>query len=370
MPNARLPLAALLAGTCAMVACAADRNEPRRSAPQLPQQEQVLRTVLFGSCAKQDRPQPIWNAVVRHPPDLFLFLGDNIYADTRDPAVFDRKYAQLAGQPGFQRLIESTPILATWDDHDYGENDAGSEYPLKVFSRRRMLDFWGEPEDSPRRTQDGGIYTARVIGPPGRRVQIILLDLRYNRSPLRSADPKSRTEREANNVGPYAPDTLATATLLGEAQWRWLERELEAPAELRLLGSSIQALPEFTGWEAWANFPRERERLLRTIDRHAIDNLILLSGDTHWAELSRDTTPGGRLVWELTSSGLTEEWKQVSPDAHRVGEPYVGPNFGVVHINWDAEPVEVDLSIHDLADHAVLRRTLRIQAHRSGSASG
>ncbi|MFO0411515.1 MAG: alkaline phosphatase D family protein [bacterium] len=148
------------------------------------QSDRTLTRIAFGSCAKSDKPQPIWDAVLAARPDLFIFLGDNVYLDTRDPAVMRRKYAELAAQPGFQRLKASgIPILATWDDHDFGENDAGADYPMKEESRRQFLDFFGAPADSPRRTRDG-IYTAHVFGPPGRRVQIILPDLRWNRTPL------------------------------------------------------------------------------------------------------------------------------------------------------------------------------------------
>jgi alkaline phosphatase D len=105
--------------------------------------QNLPKRIAFGSCAKQDKPQPIWNAVLASDPDLFIFLGDNIYGDTRDMAVLRRKYAELAAQPGFVRLTERTPILATWDDHDYGENDAGVDYPFKDESRQIFCDFWG-----------------------------------------------------------------------------------------------------------------------------------------------------------------------------------------------------------------------------------
>ncbi|MFX9912103.1 hypothetical protein ABTP43_20035, partial [Acinetobacter baumannii] len=80
-------------------------------------------------------------------------------------------------------LRAQVPVVATWDDHDYGEDDAGGEYPMKEQSRRIFLDFWGEPVDSLRRERDG-VYTSYTFGPEGRRVQLILLDLRYNRAPI------------------------------------------------------------------------------------------------------------------------------------------------------------------------------------------
>src|SRR5262245_35208462 len=94
-------------------------------------QEQPLSRIAFGSCAKQDKPQPIWDSIVAARPELFLFLGGNIYADTEDMQDMWRKYQLLAAQPGFKKLRETCPVLATWDDHDLGANDAGGEYPKK-----------------------------------------------------------------------------------------------------------------------------------------------------------------------------------------------------------------------------------------------
>ena len=103
--------------------------------------------------------QAMERAAEKDPFQLVLMLGDNIYGDTRDPAVLAAKYAQLAAQPGFRRLRDRVPVLATWDDHDYGENDAGGDYPMKEASRRMFCDFWGVAADSPRRSRDG-IYDA------------------------------------------------------------------------------------------------------------------------------------------------------------------------------------------------------------------
>jgi alkaline phosphatase D len=64
----------------------------------------ALTRIAFGSCAEQHKPQPIWAAVQAADPELFLFLGDNVYGDTRDRGELEQAYAALAAQPGFQRL--------------------------------------------------------------------------------------------------------------------------------------------------------------------------------------------------------------------------------------------------------------------------
>ena len=184
----------------------------------------VVDVVAFGSCVHQDHEQPIWKAINAENADLFVLLGDNIYGDTEDMAVLQAKYQKLGSNAGFQQLRASTPLVAVWDDHDFGRNDGGGDYPKKAESRQIMLDFFEEPADSPRRTQEGGIYTSYEYGPPGQRVQLILLDLRWNRGTLeRVGAVQNQTTRVPRRMGPYKAHKDDKQPFLGEAQWRWLE---------------------------------------------------------------------------------------------------------------------------------------------------
>lgn len=325
-----------------------------------------LTRIAFGSCVHQDKPQPIWKAVNADEPELFIFMGDNIYGDSRDINELREKYQKLSENPGFQTLRHQSDVIATWDDHDYGENDAGKNYPLKEASRQLMLDFWREPADTERRTRDSGLYTSYLYGPPGQRVQVLLLDLRWNRTALNSVSRKVyENARKPNNQGPYSPTEGADAVLLGEAQWRWLEAQLKEPADLRLLVSSLQLLPEFTGWESWANFPDARQRLFDLIREQSVENLVILSGDTHWAELSRLDGAAPYPLWEVTSSGLTEEWKAVSPNRHRIGSATHRNNYGSIQIDWQAPSPQMTLSIKDQNGQHLLQQHLRLSDLRS-----
>ena len=98
--------------------------------------------------------------------------------------VMRAKYARLKADAGFSKLMKTCPVLATWDDHDYGANDAGADYVKRAESQRIFVDFWGDPADSPRHKRPG-VYDARVFGPKGQRLQVILLDTRFFRGPLK-----------------------------------------------------------------------------------------------------------------------------------------------------------------------------------------
>jgi alkaline phosphatase D len=319
-----------------------------------PALDRTLSRIAFGSCAEAGKPQPVWDPILARKPDLFVFLGDNIYADTRDMSAMEREYAKLAAQPGFAKLRADTPLVAIWDDHDFGENDAGGDYPQKGASRQVFLDFWGEPADSPRRDRDG-VYAAYVFGPPGRRVQVILPDLRYNRTAMLPAEYPGGYEAWAEKrvaaglalPGPYTRNPDPKATMLGERQWQWLERQLEVPAEVRLFGSSVQVLADFTGWEAWANFARDQDRLFDVIRRKRANGVIFLSGDIHYAELSKRELNVPYPLWDLTSSGLTEEWRVPTPNANRASEVVADANFGYIDVHWQDAATRIDLGIAD-----------------------
>lgn len=304
--------------------------------------------IAFGSCAGQDQPQPIWDAVLAEAPDVWIWAGDNVYGDTEDMQVLREQYDLLSRQPGYQRLrAMGIPILGTWDDHDFGANDAGAEYPQKQASQQVFLDFFGVPETSPRRDREG-VYHAEIHGEAGRRIQVITLDTRYHRSPLRTYPGASEAARKV-----YWPDPDPEATLLGEAQWAWLQRQLLKPAELRLIVSSIQVLSAEHRFEKWMNFPRERRRLLELLQETRAEGVVLLSGDRHHAELSVLNAPEFYPLYDLTASGINKSWPRTGeaatrppePNRYRLGRTFRGPHFGMVEVDWQQPDPLVRLSI-------------------------
>lgn len=328
-----------------------------------PAEPTLIRGIAFGSCANQDKPQPIWNAIVAAKPDLFLFIGDNIYADTEDMELMKAKYAKLAAVSGFQTLRQTCPVLAVWDDHDFGRNDAGAEYAQREASQRVFLDFFGDPPDSSRRTRPG-VYDARVYGPPGRRVQVILVDTRYFRSPLkRRADQYVAGD---GRPGTYAPNTDHSATLLGDAQWKWLEEQLRMDAEVRVIASSIQVVAEDQLYERWMNFPAERQRLLNLIHDTGATGVVLVSGDRHTAELSCLTgSEAGYPLYDVTSSSLNRpaQWSN-EINRWRIGTPYPEANFGFITIDWDREDPLLTLEIRREKGEPAIRQDIKLSALR------
>ncbi|MFY8325699.1 alkaline phosphatase D family protein [Pseudoalteromonas sp. ZZD1] len=312
--------------------------------------------ILFGSCGHQDKAIPIFDAINNENADLFIFLGDNIYGDTNDMTVLADKYQKLGAKPEFKTLKANTPIIAMWDDHDFGQNDAGKEYSHKEQSRQIMLDFFGEPRDSIRRTRPDGIYTSYMYGEGDQTVRVIMPDLRWNRDALNHVSEKQYyTQRKANNQGPYSPTEVKGASMLGEAQWFWLEQELKKPAAIKLIASSLQLLPDFTGWESWANFPEDRNRLFALIKKHKVNGVIIVSGDTHWGEISKYSKNLNYPLVEMTSSGLTEKWKDVSPNKHRVGDYTHQVNYGDLSIDWQQTDPAISLQLKGIDGKVIMQ---------------
>jgi alkaline phosphatase D len=314
----------------ASAAAAVDAEDP----DSLPLPASSLR-VAFGSCSQTTRAQPLWPSIAGRGPDLFLWLGDIIYADTpvfakwRRPATLDaiaREYAAQHAIVGYADFLarggrggRAPLVTGVWDDHDLGVNDGDERVSaaFKAASQKLLLDFLGEPRASPRRSRvgafgawdvevpaDGGaprlVYEGGARAPAAslaQRVRVILLDVRTHRAPWGGA----------------------SHDMLGAAQWAWLEDALldgaRAGTAVTLVGSGLQVVapgdPPIT--EEWARAPGALARLVALLAHTRTRGAVLLSGDVHFGELNVAATKRllGYRLWEVTSSGLTHAWDGV-----------------------------------------------------------
>lgn len=288
--------------------------------------------IAFGSCGKQDKPLEILKDIADQKPDYFIYLGDNIYGDTRDMNLMKSKYDQLAANPNFQALKASTKLLATWDDHDFGENDAGRHYPMKEASKALFLEFFEEPKNSPR-YQHPGIYTSYTFKKKGKRIQLILLDTRTFRDDVLLVDRTQPKDSIYFYDMDYAPIQTPDSAFLGTEQWQWLEQELSKKADLRIIGSSTQFGISYNSYEAWANFPYEQQRMLDLIAKTKANGVVFISGDVHYAELSTINNPKAYPIYDLTASGLTQSWHFATPNSNRIAGPVMENHYGMLRIN-------------------------------------
>lgn len=328
-------------------------------------------TIVFGSCLRQWQPAPILDTLLEQQPQAILLLGDNVYNDVGwyqlqpQPQRIASAYQALGEMAEYRRLRDYTdsrqiPVHAVWDDHDYGENDGGADYAHRLASKTYFTDFFDIASTVTGPTEPG-IYRAESLQIDGLTVQMLLLDTRSFRSPLHTAPTTAACPRI--NTG---PNTAPGATVLGEAQWQWLQQALQQPADLRLLISSIQLLPDEHCYEKWANFPRERQRLLDLLGSTRANGVIVLSGDRHLAEISvLNDSALPYPLWEITSSGLNSaigSQRPTEPNRLRAGETNMRDNnFGSIRIdtlpNGDRT---LTLNIHNEAGAVVLQQKIAL----------
>lgn len=315
-------------------------------------------TIAFGSCGHEDQPQPVLQIAAEKKPAAFIFLGDNIYGDTDNMDTLRAKYARFGAKPEFQQLAAGTKILATWDDHDYGRNDAGKYYPYKEESKEIFLNFFKEPALSERR-KHSGVYHAEYIWVDDKVIQVILLDNRTFRSDLLLYDGKNPvTQDKFFYKLDYSTHTSKDSTFLGEEQWRWLEKELRQPADLRLICSGSQFGIAYNGYEAWANYPLEQQRMLELIKTTKAEGVLFLSGDVHYAEISKLQSPGLYPIYDITSSGITSMWDFATPNANRIEGPVMDNHIGLLTIQWEKDPV-ISMEIIDKNKNSRLEYTIK-----------
>ena len=123
--------------------------------------------------------------------------------------------------------------------------------------------------------------------------------------------------------------------MLGAAQWTWLENQLQQPADIRLIASSIQVMPTTHGWEAWAAMPAERQRLFELINKTEATGVVFLSGDRHTAFIYEEDGLLPYAAHELTASSLNVSFATESDevDARQVGAGFPPENYGAVEID-------------------------------------
>lgn len=332
---------------------------------------QEVGAVVFSSCHLPDDmtgSAPTFWSDVRFvaQPDLWLWLGDNIYQDGEDMNAKRREYNRVRENNLYRHdgPVSETkgkiPIMATWDDHDYGYNNAGNEYACPDQSQAEWANHVNMPPTEPQHPDSPdyrlGVYNSRMFAKPGspeNGLHVIMLDARSGRDPTFSS----------------AGVCKGSATrILTNTQWTWLEQELERESEIKIIGSGIQVLPptdqqsrsvseycahdshkwdgntntflesiarlgEDEQWygvqyEMWGEVPLEREKLLglaqRSINRGKSKAVIFVSGDQHWAELMAKRMPESeewgptQVLYEVTASGVPRNWPYTEANSNRL----------------------------------------------------
>ncbi|MFQ5823705.1 MAG: alkaline phosphatase D family protein [bacterium] len=276
--------------------------------------------IAIGSCARYqyDRTQPIWRAVALTAPDLFFWLGDNIYGDALDPDILREEYRRQRDVQSLQPLLRTIPQLAIWDDHDFGLNDHDVTNPVKEEALQVFKQYWANPSYG--LPEVPAVFFRYSYG----AVDFFFLDVRYHRDPNRQADSTGKT-------------------MLGKPQLLWLKSELKNSRAIFkvLISGSGWSTAKGPGGDSWASFLYERNAIFDFIRDNNITGVVLLSGDTHVGELNVIpwSAHGGYDFYELVSSPLAQppadSWIARRPERRIRPVYFVSSNFGIIDFIFD-----------------------------------
>jgi len=381
---------------------------------------------------------------------LWNWLGDNMCANSNQmndkctacDAAHDNTHCAACGPVADPKI----PATGTWDDHDHGWNNFGNNCACPDLSQVEFVHHFGIPESDPRHPRQGetqrkGVHSAYMFAKPqtdnksqkcsenatnatatattknNNGIHLINLDARSHRSPTFSE---------------YGTCQHENSTMLGDIQWAWLEQELlTRTSEIKILASGTQVLPplhrktrnleaycaydgpgqsfdqsiasigeddadqfEGTEYESWAELPQERAKLLRlvqrSIHRGMAKQILFISGDQHWAEITVKTIPAtdnlmAVTVLEVTASGIDQNWPHDIDNTNRmqVDQTYHGvvtmetaerdentctdnrfhvcraqANYGGIRVDWERNQIELAIYTPHATEVVAARVTL------------
>mmetsp|Transcript_8535 Transcript_8535/g.14167 ORF Transcript_8535/g.14167 Transcript_8535/m.14167 type:complete len:749 (-) Transcript_8535:122-2368(-) len=319
--------------------------------------------IAFGSCFEPGNQidGKLWDHMRQtFQPDLWVWLGDNAYADGEDLERKRSAYNLGKSDPFYKEhgpLAEpKIPVTGTWDDHDSGSDNTGAEYQCHKGAQDEFAYWFNLPESDPRHPAQGsnqqhGVYSSLMFSKPGapdvNGVHLVMLDVRTSRSPTFEENGYCQEEN---------------STVLGDAQWEWLEAELQEKSKIKVIATGMQVMQPTdqlfndvesycandgdtffnaiddieedkrwlgTRFEGWQQIPQEKVRLMKllqkTINSGKAEKIVIISGDMHWGEMMAKAMPPhaetgdpAQVLYEVTASGIDKNWPTADFNANRI----------------------------------------------------
>ncbi|MBI0398236.1 MAG: alkaline phosphatase family protein [Cytophagales bacterium] len=267
-----------------------------KTLPEDNQYEEVK--IAFGSCPHRWGlgNHTLLEQIQERGNQAMLFLGDIAVQDRNDHLGMHRAdYLLRDFLPAWQNFAAQTPVYASWDDHDYFDNDKagipegysekGRNGVREVFKHSWVNHSYGDEANQE------GIFTRDRIGP----FDILMTDNRYFR-------------------------TGEKGSFLGPQQMNWLKEQLldcEGPFIVLSCGSMWSDFVS-NGKDSWGvNDPEGRDELFSFIEENNISGVLLISGDRHGAR--------GFTIPRKSDFGFYE-FEAASLGA-RIGPPAIDPSW-------------------------------------------
>ncbi|MBD2701993.1 alkaline phosphatase family protein [Spirosoma sp. BT702] len=294
-----------------------------------------------GSCTYVNEPEydrpgkpygggyEIFSAISAQKPDFMLWTGDNTYTrevDWNSRTGVLKRYTHTRSLPEMQPLLANTHNYATWDDHDFGPNDADRSYWLKPVTLEAFKLFWTNPN---------------YVFPEGcagtffwNDCQFFLLD--------------DRTFRAPNDM----PDGPAKA-YFGDTQIQWLVDALTfSRATFKFIVTGGQIINPTEAFENYSIYGTERKRFFAAIAEAKIPGVLFITGDRHHSILHKLDRSGTYPLYDLTISPLTSSVAQPRADELKQST-YVDNtlvterNFGLLSVSGPLNDRVLNIKVFD-----------------------
>ena len=310
-------------------------------------QAQQSTRIALGCCVDQSERQAVWDALNLAEPEVFALLGNGVSADADDMDELLAAYEVFNRYRGPRLLRRNSAFVSTWGADDYSiDGHEGADNPQRYAVRNHFLTFWREPLTSPRMFQEHGIAKSFIVGEAPQRVQIILLDTRWAREPLKTKGVFARIGHYFDdNTGPY--QVGPTHRLLGEGQWQWLEEQLKKDAEVRVILSEMPFVAPQNGFPSWALFTQEQQRLFALIDNLEVKHVLFGHGGVHFGQIVKAPQLLDYPVWQVSSGTINRSDETPYQFNQRQGSGEPSTRFGMIEITWLEQPT-VTLSLRDV----------------------
>jgi phosphodiesterase/alkaline phosphatase D-like protein len=298
--------------------------------------------VAFGACARVGSNGRVFDAIRATRPDLYLIAGDMYYGDisSDDPDLFREELDEALTRPAQQALYLGTRTVYTWDDHDYGPNDAGADSPTRRAAQQVFREY--VPHDAmPGGADEGTINEAFTMG----RLRFLKLDLRSGRDPASAPDGPGKS-------------------MLGDAQRAWLERELARAAEAHQVVVLVSSVPWIAapspGGDDWSGYADERARIARAVAAHGVP-AVMIAGDAHMVALDdgshSDYSGTGRAGFPVVHGAALDRHGSAKGGPYSEGAHAGSGQFGTMTVRDDGARVRITLTGRNWRGEALVSGT-------------
>ncbi|PHS17084.1 MAG: hypothetical protein COA86_10515 [Kangiella sp.] len=189
--------------------------------------------------------------------------GEKVLDDKNILDAFRSKYNRVFGS-SYQNLTTNIPMMAMWDDHDFGEDNSDGTYPYKQQARQAFVENFPA---NPYEDDNAGLYYSFSVAD----VDVLVLDTRWYRSPMQNEDNQNKL-------------------MLGKKQLAWLLENLKkSTSKIKIVFSSVplndyggDTSSNRPGYDSWVGYQHERSQVLSFIETNNIEGVLFFSGDQHY----------------------------------------------------------------------------------------